>query len=95
MALGLERRVLLATTPAAGKPQRGNVTITANVQGEGVSFVQFLLNGRVVQLTNQPPYNWYWDTLSEPNGEHLLEIRGLDLKLNVVSTVTTKVAVDN
>jgi hypothetical protein len=95
VALGLERRILLATTPAAGKPQRGNVTITANVQGEGVSFVQFLLNGRVVQLTNQPPYNWYWDTRSEPNGEHLLEIRGLDLKLNVVSSVTTKVAVDN
>lgn len=91
----LQRRLRLAVTPAAGPVQRGKVVISANVMGQGVTFVQFYLNGRLVQLTNQPPFNWNWDTTQVPNGEHMIEIRGLDDKLVVVTSVVTKVVVDN
>lgn len=91
----LQRRLRLAVTPVAGPVQRGKVVISANVMGEGVSFVQFYLNGQLVQLTNQPPFNWSWDTTTVPNGEHILEIRGLDSKLVIVTSVVTKVVVDN
>jgi hypothetical protein len=92
---GFRRRFKLATTAASEKVQRGEVTISANVMGEGVSFVQFFLDGVLVQVTNQPPFNWKWNTLRAANGEHLLEIRGLDANLSAVTTVTTKVMVDN
>lgn len=91
----IRRRIRLAATPAAGAPQKGVVTISANVMGEGISYVAFYLNGSLAQLTNRPPYSWVWDTTKEPNGEHLVEIRGLDEKTVVVTAVTTKVIVDN
>ena len=91
----LQRRLRLAVTPAAEAVQRGKVVISANVMGEGIKFVQFFLNGRLVQLTNQPPFNWHWDTTQISNGEHLLEIRGLDDRLATVTSALTKVIVDN
>ena len=90
-----QRRFRLAVTPASSEVQRGIATITADVMGTGVKFVQFFLNGRQVLLTNQSPYAWRWDTMQVPNGEHLIEIRGMDNNLTVVSSVTTKVIVDN
>ncbi len=91
----LRRRLLLATTQAADAPQRGRVTISANVMGEGVQFVGFFLNGRQAKLSNIPPYAWDWDTRTVPNGEHLIEIRGLDSRGVIVSSVLTRVLVDN
>jgi hypothetical protein len=92
---GLRRRLRLATLPAAKEIQRGKVKISANVMGEGVSFVSFSLNGKQVKLTNLPPFDWEWDTRTVPNGEHLIEIKGLDTRLVPVTTVVTKVIVDN
>jgi hypothetical protein len=89
------RRLRLATTPAAPQPQRGLATITANVMGDGVTLISFFLNGVQAKLTNVPPYAWEWDTLKVPNGEHLIEIRGFDDKGVLVSTVMTRVLVDN
>lgn len=91
-----QRRARLASTPRAGNSvQRGKVTITANVMGEGISYVSFFLNGTLVRITNLPPYGWEWDTLRVPNGEHLLEIRGSDGKGAILSSIVTKVLVDN
>ena len=96
---GLRRRVQLATTPAAKGVQRDVAQIRANVMGEGVELVAFYLNGKQVKLTNIPSgssmYVWEWDTRSVPNGEHLIEIRGLDANGAAVTTVLTKVIVDN
>lgn len=89
------RCLQLATTPAAEKPQRGEVRITANVMGEGVRYVQFFLDGTQANLTNLPPYVWTWDTTQVRNGEHLVEIRGLDDRGSAVTSVTTRVLVDN
>ena len=91
----IQRRAKLASLPPAGPPQRGRVTISANVMGEGIKFVAFFLDGEQVQLTNLPPYAWEWNTVDAANGEHLLEIRGMDDNLVLVNTVTTKVIVDN
>jgi hypothetical protein len=92
---GFRRRLRLAITPAASAVQRGSVKITANVMGEGISFVTFLLDGYAVTIKNVPPYVWEWDTRKVANGEHLIEIRGIDAKGSVVSSVTTRVLVDN
>ncbi len=89
------RRLQLAATPLAEQVQRGKVTISANVMGEGVAYVSFRLNGIQQKITNQKPFSWEWDTRKWSNGEHLLEIRGLDEALSPLTTVTTKVLVDN
>ncbi len=91
----VQRRLLMAATPLAESPQRGKVTITANVMGEGIREVHFLLNGRVVRTTNVPPYLWEWDTTRLPNGEHLLEVRGLDASFTSVTSARRRVIVDN
>jgi hypothetical protein len=88
------RRLRLALAVPAAAPQRGRVTVSANV-GEGIAYIRILLNGRVVQLTNQAPYNWTWDTLLHANGEHLVEIEGLDESLTVISVTATRVLVEN
>lgn len=91
----VQRRVKLATAPGAAQPQRGTVKIRADIMGQGVEFVAFYLDGRRVQLTNLPPFAWDWDTSKTLNGEHLVEIRGLDKDLKVVTTAVTRVVVDN
>jgi hypothetical protein len=92
---GLKRRILLAVTPAAPDLQRNIAKISADVMGEGISLVVFYLNGRQAKVTNIPPYEWIWDTRNSANGEHLIEIRGLDSNSVTVTTVVTKVIVDN
>jgi hypothetical protein len=92
---GLARRLKMATVPLSEKVQRGKVNISANVTGEGIVYVQFFLDGALVQLTNRPPYTWSWDTLKTANGDHLIEIRGLNDKLAPVTTVMMRVLVDN
>jgi hypothetical protein len=92
---GLKRRILLAVTPAAPDLQRNIAKISADVMGEGISLVVFYLNGRQAKVTNISPYEWVWDTRNFPNGEHLIEIRGLDSNSVTVTTVITKVIVDN
>ena len=88
--------VRLATTPpSVAGPQRGNVNITADVKGEGITLVIFYLNGRQVLITNQKPYTWRFPTTKFPNGEHLIEIRGQDENGAVVNTVFTRLLVDN
>jgi hypothetical protein len=90
---GLRRR--LAATPLAPGAQRGRVVISANVTGGQLAFVEFYLDGDKVFLANVAPYNWAWDTTRVGNGEHLIEIRGLNSKLATVSTAVTRVIVDN
>jgi hypothetical protein len=91
----VRRRVLLATTPLAPAPQRGVARIAADVMGDGVAYVVFLLNGRQAKVSNVPPFEWMWDTRRVPNGEHLIEIRGLDNRNATVTSVVTRVLVDN
>lgn len=94
-AASVKRRLLMATTPLEESPQRGKVTITANVVGDGIREVDFLLNGQLVRATNIPPYLWEWDTRALANGEHLLEVQGLDERRSVITSARRRVIVDN
>lgn len=91
----LIRRIKLSAAPGADLPQRGAVKITANVMGEGISIVSFFLDGSLAMATNRMPYTWEWNTLKTPNGPHLIEIRGTDLKGAIVTSVVRRVYVDN
>lgn len=86
---------LLAVTPLEEAVQRGKVKIAVDIQGEGISLVIFRLNGRTVQIANVRPFVWDWDTNQVPNGEHLVEVQGLDQQTRVISNAVRKVLVDN
>lgn len=85
--------------PAAGAPSgpayRGKLTVRANVTGRGISYVVFRLDGKVVKITNVPPFTWEWDTREVANGEHLLEILGKDAEGNEINRRVTRVRVEN
>lgn len=91
----LARRLLLAAATPVGEPQIGIVTVAANVTDAEVAYVRFKLDGEQTLLTNLPPFNWRWDTTSVPNGEHLIEIEGLNKSLAVVSRASARVRVEN
>jgi hypothetical protein len=76
-------------------PYRGKLTITANVTGQGIAYVIFLLDGKVAKITNAPPYTWDWDTRHAPNGDHTLEIRGADEEGNIINQRVSRVRVKN
>lgn len=91
----VRRRIQLVTAPLSDKVLSGKETIRADVMGEGVAFVLFQLNGKRVFVANLPPFSWDFDTTRVPNGEHLIEVRGLDKMLGVVTSSLVRVRVEN
>ncbi len=62
------RRIMLASSLPTGRPLKGKMSIQAGVMGEGIAYVQFVLDGVVVKTTNLPPFDWEWDTATAANG---------------------------
>lgn len=89
------RRAQIASAAPVTELQRGVVNVSANVSPDEVKFVRFKLEGRQMLLTNISPFVWRWDTTGVPNGDYLIEIEGLDERLQVVSRVTARVRVAN
>jgi hypothetical protein len=89
------RRFALAVAPAEEAPQSGVVRIRAGVEGDDIRYVAYWLDGRQVKLTNVPPFIWEWDTRRVDNGDHLLEIRGLNSQGEAITTATRRITVDN
>jgi hypothetical protein len=93
------------TSPASKAPvSRGGAAphkatktlrVVANIQGQGIAYVLFYLDGRMRKMTNIPPFEWLWDTRTTPNGTHALEIRGADAQGRIITTQTRKVTVYN
>lgn len=82
--------------PAApGRKTTKTLRVVANIQGEGIHYVMFYVNGRLRKMTNTPPYEWRWDTRQDANGAHSLEIRGADVNGRILTTQTQKVSVYN
>lgn len=77
------------------RPVRGVVTLSAEVAGPGVQFVQFLINQQVRGTTNVQPYEFRWDTLEQGDGEHIVEVRGLDERGGLVYQKRMRVLVQN
>jgi hypothetical protein len=84
-----------AAAPSRGPVYKGRLTISANITGRGIQIVKFLLDGQVRAIDNVLPYEWEWDTRTSPNGEHTIEIQGLDLEGRLINTTTSHVTVAN
>jgi hypothetical protein len=87
----------IAALRARGKkPVSGFLTINATPSaGDSPGAVTFLLDGAVVGILNRAPFSLRLDTRNWSNGEHLVEVRGLND--NGASYTQTKavVVVDN
>jgi hypothetical protein len=87
----------IASLRAKGKkPVSGYLTINASPSaGDTPGAITFLLDGAVVGILNRAPFSLRLDTRNWSNGEHLIEVRGLNE--NGASYTQTKavVVVDN
>jgi Bacterial Ig domain len=82
--------------PLARKGTRkGTLRVVANIQGRGIVYVMFYVDGHIRKLTNTPPFEWMWDTRTTPNGTHSLEIRGADANGRILTSQTQQVVVVN
>jgi len=74
----------------------GNVTLQADLsKARTVKLVAFLVDGKLVGLTNQPPFHYPWDTTRASNGVHTIKITGTDALDSVVSEKSLQVVVKN
>jgi len=82
---------------AAKRPRKATRTlrVVAHIQGQGIVYVMFYVDGQIRKMTNTPPFEWLWDTRATPNGTHSLEIRGADADGRILTTQTQPVAVYN
>ncbi len=66
------------TAPTAGNVS-GNVTLSANSSDDnGVSKVEFLVDGTVVNTDTTSPYSFVWNSLTVANGTHTITARATD-----------------
>jgi hypothetical protein len=78
------------------KPTNGTLTITVNVPaGDKLSALTYYLDGEVVAIQNQPPFQLKLDTRRWSNGEHLLEARAVDNNGAILTQKKTLLFVDN
>src|SRR5439155_20115938 len=94
-ALRQSARTVSPSPHRHGPVYKGRVTIRADVSGRGIQLVKFLLDGHLRAIINVPPYSWEWDTRTSPNGEHVIEIEGLDLTGKLINRTTSHVVVEN
>ncbi|HEX8433612.1 Ig-like domain-containing protein [Archangium sp.] len=84
------------TAPASGARISKTVTISANASdASGVSRVEFLLDGTVLERDYSAPYSYSWNTLSAAEGSHVLSVRAMDTYYNTATSTGVAVTVDN
>lgn len=83
--------------PGNNSTVTGNVNLTATASDNvALSRIEFLADGTLLFGSNQSPANYSWNSLPEPNGNHLLTVRAYDLAGNVgESLVVVTVANDH
>src|SRR5262249_48845779 len=94
-ALRVSARAAAPKAVRGGPVYRGRLTVSASVSGRGIQMVKFFLDGHLRAMDNNPPFSWEWDTRSSTNGEHVLEIQGLDQDGKLINSTKTKVSVAN
>jgi len=83
------------TVPVAGAVVNGTLTIQADVtDANGVSHVDFSIDGNLLETRNTPPYDVIWDTTTETDGSHTVDVVAVDAVGNSVSQ-SVSVVVDN
>jgi hypothetical protein len=76
----------------------GTLTINAKLppdEPEPITAVSFYVDGDNVSAQNTFPAVYGWDTTRVPNGEHVVEIRGLSKFNTIITKVRTLVVVNN
>jgi hypothetical protein len=82
--------------PAENTAVRASVTLSANASDNtGVDFVEFLVNGSVVDTDYTSPYSVMWDSTSHGDGPVTITARAVDLESNATTSSGRTVIVDN
>ena len=85
------------TSPANGTAvdKGSTVTITANATDNiGVTKVEFLVNGTVVNTDTSAPYSYGWSTASAATGNHTVTAKAYDAAGNVATSTAATVTVN-
>lgn len=84
------------TAPANGAGVSGMVTIAASASDNvGVSKVELLVDGKLLETDTSSPYAVSWDTSVEANGTHSILARAFDAAGNVGTSATILVTVSD
>lgn len=84
------------TAPLNGATVSGTVSVTATASDNvGVTKVEFYLDGVLQSTDTTSPYSWSWDTTSATNASHSLTAKAYDAALNVGTSTTVTVTVNN
>lgn len=82
------------TSPSGGASVSGTVTIQASASDNvGVTRVEFLVDGRLIETDTSSPYQAQWSTGSEANGGHTLHARAFDTAGNNATSNPVSVTV--
>ncbi|MEN6357616.1 MAG: polysaccharide deacetylase family protein [Armatimonadota bacterium] len=74
----------------------GTITLRADLsKADSVRIVTFLVDGRLVGMTNNPPFTYSWDTTRIANGTHNIKIIGTNAYGSAVSDKSIQVMVRN
>ncbi len=84
------------TAPKVGQTVRGPVDIKLGF-GESMKevYVSFFVDNSFKSMSNIPPYQYSWDSTTEPNGWHELEAWAIDGTSTTFKTRKVKVFVNN
>ena len=84
------------TSPAGGATVSGTIAISATASdNEGVTQVQFFVDGALLSTDTTAPYSASWDTTAAPNGAHSLTAEATDGQGNLGTSATVNVTVNN
>lgn len=81
-------------------PQSGTtvaLTLIVAVQASdvsGISKIEYYLQGTLVHMITDTPYQWSWDTTQYPNGEYIITVKAYDTAGKMETSETT-VTVEN
>ena len=59
------------------KPQKGIIRLSPNKPYNGKCMVTFYIDGDAIDISNQRPYSYQWDTRTVPNGLHCIKIESV------------------
>ncbi|XXF77282.1 M20/M25/M40 family metallo-hydrolase [Myxococcaceae bacterium GXIMD 01537] len=84
------------TAPTGGGTVSGTATVSATASdAEGVTQVEFYVDGVLKGSVTSAPYSYAWDTRTATNGSHSLVAKAYDFAGNVGTSTTIAVTVSN
>jgi hypothetical protein len=88
--------VVITSPSPDGVTVSGTVVVNADATDvNGVTKVEFLLDGALKSTDTSAGYAWTWDTTTATNGSHTLQARGTDAAGNVTTSAGRTVTVQN